>query len=241
MLLSTPGIVLHTTPYGETSVVARVFTRQLGARSYIIKGVRGLRSRVKQNLLQPLSCLDMVVYDNPRNDLNHVKELAARHPEVPASAADQAVAHALRFFMTEVLYKALREAEPMPDLFDYVEQNSMPDGHSTGPSTAEFPIVFLLAVAHHLGIEPLDNHTPREPLFDLQEGRFVATATETSLSPALSLLLHSYLPARHGAGTTTPPLNDRRSLIDALLAYFQLHLAGFHSFHSHEILHTVLR
>ena len=53
MLLSTPGLVLHTTPYAETSVVAKVFTRQLGVRSYIIKGVRGgsSRSRVKQNLL----------------------------------------------------------------------------------------------------------------------------------------------------------------------------------------------
>ncbi len=59
MLLSTPGLVLHTTPYGESSVVAKVFTRQLGVRSYIIKGVRNGRSRVKQNLMQPL-CLSLI-------------------------------------------------------------------------------------------------------------------------------------------------------------------------------------
>ena len=52
MLLSTPGLVLHTTPYSESSVVAKVFTRQLGVRSYIIKGVRGPRGRVKQICLQ---------------------------------------------------------------------------------------------------------------------------------------------------------------------------------------------
>ena len=117
MLLSTPGLVLHTTPYAESSVVAKVFTRQLGLRSYIIKGVRGRSGRVKQNLLQPLSSLDMVVYANPKTDLNHVKELAPRHPGQPSDP----VANALRFFMTEVLYKALREAEPMPALFDYVD------------------------------------------------------------------------------------------------------------------------
>jgi valyl-tRNA synthetase len=50
MLLSTPGLVLHTTPYSESSVVVKVFTRQLGVRSYIIKGVRGRGGRVKRKL-----------------------------------------------------------------------------------------------------------------------------------------------------------------------------------------------
>ena len=242
MLVATPGIVLHTTPYGDSSVVVRVFTRLLGVRSYIIKGVRGPRGRIKQNLLQPMTSLDMVVYDNPRNDLNHVKELAPRHP----GAAFGQVGNAMCFFMTEVLYKALREAEPMPDLFDYAEQAPF----SILFSTAMFPTMFLLTVAHHLGIEPLDNFSTREPLFDLQEGRFVSAASETTLSSGLSDMLHQYLsPSAHweeedsaGQGSVPPPpYSDRRSLLDALLAYYQLHLSGFHNFHSHEILHTVLR
>ncbi len=61
MTLSTPGQVLHVTPYGDSSVIVKVFTRQLGLRSYIIKGVRSRNARVKQNLLQPLTSLDMVV------------------------------------------------------------------------------------------------------------------------------------------------------------------------------------
>ena len=63
--LSTPALVLHTTQYKETSVIAKIFTRQLGVRSYILKGVRKGGSRTKQNLLQPLSYLDLVVYNNP--------------------------------------------------------------------------------------------------------------------------------------------------------------------------------
>ncbi len=104
--------------------MAKVFTRHLGLRSYIIKGVRGRSGKVKQNLLQPLSALDMVVYDNPRTELNYIKEISPRHPEAFVQQDNHAVAHSLRFFMTEVLYKALREAEPMPDLFDYVEESS---------------------------------------------------------------------------------------------------------------------
>lgn len=236
MLLSTSGLVLHTTPYSESSVVVKVFTRQLGLRSYIIKGVRGPRGRVKQNLLQPLTCLDMVVYDNPKTDLNYIKEVSqsVSHSDTQTLCYSSPTQNALRFFMTEILYKALREAEPMPALFDYVEDITF----HLSPFTSYLPISFLLTVARHLGIEPLDNHSPREPLFDLQEGCFVATPTETTLSPTLSSLLHEYL------STTQPPtqpLKSRRDLIDALIAYYQLHLSGFSHFHSHEILHTILK
>lgn len=242
MFVATPGLVLHTTPYAETSVVAKIFTRQFGVRAFIIKGVRGHGGRVKQNMLQPLSCLDLVVYDRPGNDLNYIKEMSPRHPD--SQADNPAVANALCFFMTEVLYKALREEEPMPGLFDYVEETTT---HYPLPAT-HLPITFLLTVARHLGIEPLDNYSHREPLFDLQEGRFVSVATETTLPPALSAALHFYLPACGGnpglqnlANGENYSLSERRTLIDALLAYYQLHLSGFHRFHSHEILHTVLK
>ncbi len=253
MLLSTPGLVLHTTPYSESSVVAKVFTRQLGQRSYIIKGVRGRGGRVKQNLLQPLSCLDMVVYDNPKTDLNYIKEISPRHP-LSTVNSQLPTQNALRFFMTEVLYKALREAEPMPALFDYVEETSFFCSPKLGElsyegglrSVSHLPVLFLLTVSHHLGIEPLDNYSLREPLFDLQEGRFLSAPTETTLSPELSTLLHEYhhssLPTRPSSLIPHPSsLEDRIALINALLSYYHLHLSGFAHFHSHEILHTILK
>ena len=239
MLLSTPGLVLHTTPYSESSVVIKVFTRQLGVRSYIIKGVRGPRGRVKQNLLQPLSCIDMVVYNNEKTDLNYIKELSPRHPDTLTQSSNQAITHSLRFFMTEVLYKALREAEPMPALFDYVEETSNVSIFNFQFSISHLPITFLLTVARHLGIEPLDNHCKREPLFDLQEGRFVSAPTETTLSPALSTMLHTYLCS--SLITHHSSLDERSALINALITYYHLHLSGFAHFHSHEILHTILK
>ncbi len=263
MLLTTPGLVLHTTPYSESSVVVKVFTRQLGVRSYIIKGVRGRGGRIKRklgdqsgaklSLLQPLSSLDMVVYNNEKTDLNYIKELSPRHSStvssfhslsLPVTPSHSPIENALRFFMTEVLYKALREAEPMPALFDYVESSNSSLSTFHFPLST-FPISFLLTVARHLGIEPLDNYSFREPLFDLQEGRFVATPTETTLSSSLSENLHEYLLSFHSLSLPfTPshsPLDDRTALINALITYYHLHLSGFSHFHSHEILHTILK
>lgn len=235
MLLSTPGMVLHTTPYAETSVVAKVFTRQLGVQSYLVKGVRSRNGRMKQNLFNPLCSLDMVVYDTRHGELNYIKELSPRHPAQPSDP----VGNALRFFMTEVLYKVLRESEPMPELWDYVETESEKWKEE---SCRDVPIRFLLTVARHLGIEPMDNYSSGEPLFDLQEGRFVSLATETTLSEPLSAMLHEYLCNNsEGRRINISTLSNRRSLLDALLAYYQLHLSGFRNFRSHDILHTILR
>ena len=230
MLVATQGLVLHTTPYSESSVVVKVFTRQLGVRSYIIKGVRGTSGRVKQNLLQPLTSLDMVVYDNHRRQLNHIKELSPRHPQ-PSS---DPVSNALRFFMTEVLYKTLREDEPMQDLWDYVDLS--PFTFHLSPST--LPVRFMLKVAHYMGIEPMDNHSAATPYFCLEEGRYVAVPNESTLTAGLSATLHRYL---QGDEIMKASLNERTDLLNAMIAYFQMHLSGFRNFKSHEILHTVLR
>lgn len=237
MLISTPGLVLHTTPYAESSVVAKVFTRQLGVRSYIIKGVRSRGGRVKQNMLQPLTSLDMVVYDNHHNDLNYIREMSPRQPQQPTDP----VAMALRMFMTEVLYRALREQEPMQDLWDYVSNELQDINAGTGnEARANVPICFMLRVADKLGIEPLDNYSRQTPFFSLQEGRYLSSPDDTSLPPRLSELLHLYLASLGSSEQPSASLKDRTDITNSILAYYQLHLSGFHNFSSHEILHTVL-
>ena len=59
MLATTQGFVFRTTPYSETSVIAKIFTLHYGIMSFMIKGVRSSKGRNKQNLLQPLSYLDI--------------------------------------------------------------------------------------------------------------------------------------------------------------------------------------
>lgn len=238
-LLSTPGFVLHSTPYGDSSAVVKVFSRLLGVRSYIIKGVRRTGGRIRQVMLQPMTCVDMVVYDNQRVSLNHIKEMALRGK---ACAADPVV-DALRFFMAEVLYKSLPEAESNPALWDYVERIvrslAVEETESAaGASASQLPLRFLLAVLDQLGLLPLDNRSAASPWFDLQEGRFVGTQTATTVSPANSTLLHNYLSDGDFAEAS---LSLRSDLLVLLLDYCQLHISSFHHFKSHEILHAVLQ
>lgn len=271
MLIPTQGLVLHTSPYSESSLIVKVFTERLGVRSYIVKGVRKPSSRVRQALLQPLSWLDMVVYDNPRTPLNYIKEYTLVMP----TAASDPVLNALLFFMDELLYRTLREGEAMPELFKYVVEalvgieracacshrannSTLPEEYSerssysnglTLSSIQSFPIIFLVTIAKHLGIAPLDNYSVRETVFSISEGKFVSGSVLDTTTPIeadmiaedLSSALHNYLSSVYS--DTAAPLYSaqlRSRLIAVLIDYYKHHLSYFGNFKSHEILHGVL-
>ena len=64
MTHKTKGIVLRTIAYGETSVIAAVYTELFGLQSYIVKGVRqATKNRQAKTLyFQPGAILEMEVY-----------------------------------------------------------------------------------------------------------------------------------------------------------------------------------
>lgn len=237
-LITTDGVVLHCTHYSESSVIARIFTRELGVSSFMVKGVRGRSGRMKQNQLQPLSHIELTAYHNPQADIHYVKEINLRN-----SCDTTMVDNALRFFKAELLYKTLRNEEPQPELFDYVTASApQPAAHQ--------PVLFMLRLSRYLGIEPLDNYGAASPCFDLAEGRFASTPlqaadAQTAGAPAFdtanSVLLHQYLQYVHDQQPLPVASQRQRSeLVNLLLAYYSTHLNDFHHFTSHEILHTVL-
>lgn len=262
MLVTTQGLVLHTTKYAETSIVAKIFTRELGLRSYIVKGIRSASGRTKQNLMQPLSHLEMTVYDNPKKQLQYIKEMhPARHY---AAINSDSIRMALVFFMDEVLYKSLKEEEPNRNLFDYVVEElqrlggtELTDIEEPQPKPnrqqhySTFPIHFLLRTARYIGIEPMDNYSTKEPMFNLKEGRFQsmpngysATLPDSDyyLDMTSSSHLHSCLTSTHRS-EQMPQLTakQRSATLNNLLEYYQVHLTDFKNFKSHEVLHAVLR
>ena len=74
MYTKTRGIVLHTVKYSETSVIAKIYTERFGLVSYIIKGVRSVKSKTKASLLRPLTLLEMEVANRENKQLQFIKE-----------------------------------------------------------------------------------------------------------------------------------------------------------------------
>ena len=92
-LQTVEAIVLRTTPFSETSLVASLFTRQLGRLPVVAKGARRPGKAVAA-ALQPTNEITCLVYNKPQGGLRTISqvELQKAHPSFAASAVRFGVA-----------------------------------------------------------------------------------------------------------------------------------------------------
>ena len=141
MLIKTRGIILRSMKYGETSIIADVFTEQKGLRSYIISGVRSAKARHSAGLLQIMSLVDMVAYHRDDKDLNRIKEIKAAYlyQNLPFNMVKSAVGQ----FMAELAQKTLHEPEQNQTLFDFLFHAFQSLDESTDP-VGNYHLQFML-------------------------------------------------------------------------------------------------
>ena len=241
MLIKTRGIVLKTIKYGETSLIADIYTEERGLRKYIIGNVRSKKARIRSSLLQVISLVEMVAYSREDRELNHIKEIQAAYvySAVPFDVKKSAIA----LFMAEIVRKTIRESEENRPLFEflfetfqYLDKTKLPVNN--------IHLHFLLGLSAFLGFLPGDTlHEDGAAFFDLQEGVFVTQlpAHAHYLDESTSVLLYKLLQSdRHSCseiGMTTP---ERRNLLRHLLDYYRLHIDYLPEIHSHQVLQEVL-
>ena len=243
MLIKTRGICLHTTKYGETSVIAQVFTEEKGLQSYIISGVRAAKPRVAPSLLQPMTLLDMVAYwrESEERKLYRTKELRAAYTfeRVPFELPRGAVA----LFAAEVTLRALRESEAPPDLFSFVERFVVYLDVTPHP-LANLPAYFLLEIASFLGVQPEVPDFGGPYYFDQTQGYFVPEAPEhfryadPDVSELLVRLSGCGMEDAHEVASTRA---SRNGAIAALLDYLRGHFERFAGVTSHRVLGDLFR
>ena len=61
MLTKTQAIVLHSLKYGETRLIVDMFTRSYGRLSFIVNIPKSSKAKVKKQLFQPLTLLEIEV------------------------------------------------------------------------------------------------------------------------------------------------------------------------------------
>ncbi len=241
MLIKTRGICLHTSKYGETSVIAQVYTEEKGLQSYIISGVRSAKPRVHGSLLQPLTMLDMVAYWRAEKSLFRTKELRAAYTfeRIPFELARGSVA----LFVADVLLRALRESEAPPDLFPFVERFIVFLDVTTD-ALANLPTYFLLQLSSYLGVQPETPLFGGPYYFDQTQGYFAPEPPEhlRYTDPEASGLLVSLAGVPlEGASEVASTKAARQGAIVGLLDYLREHFERFSGVNSHRVLTDIFR
>lgn len=244
MNFNTRGIVLRTVKYGETSVIVSVFTELFGQQSYIVNGVRSASKKTgtRANLFQPGALLDLVVYHQEQKNLQRIREYrwSVLYQHIFFDVFKGSVAT----FMVELLQKCLKEPEPNPELFYFVEDVMLHLDKASPAVVANFPIFFSLHLANFFGFRIPDEYSAGNSYLDLQEGLFVphAPAHQFYLEGYNSEVIAQFLRVMQPAEMEDIrlPVTTRRYLLQMLEAYYVLHVAEFGHLRSLPVLQEVL-
>lgn len=240
MLLHTRGIVFRSLKYGETSVIADIFTEDKGLRSFIAGSVRTAKARMSYGLFQPMMVVDLVAYFRDEGEhLNRLKEMRAS--EVFSAIPFDIRRGAVALFMAEICRKSIHAGEENPDLFEFLLD------HLHWLDTTTYPIAnlhlhFLLHLSGYLGFQ-LQDEPDGEVFFDMKEGLFSpvppphALYLEPQHAMPLLDLLHTPVEECHAIALSRP---ERKTLLNGLLQFYQLHLPGFAEVNTPDILEMVL-
>ena len=244
MIHKTKGIVLRSVKYGETSMIVTILTELLGLQSYLVNGVRSQsrKSGTKTGMFQPSAVLDLVIYHQETKNLQRIKEYNWSY--LYQYIFSDVVTHAVALFMIELLQKCLKQPEPNPELFYFMEDALTGSGPGRGKVQANFPLFFALHLAGFFGLRIDDNYSEKRTYLDLQEGYFTEEKPnhmhylENPLSGISSHLLKIMQPVELG----DLPLNKerRRHLMEAYEYFYSIHIPGFTPLKTLPVLRTLL-
>ncbi len=240
MLEKTEGIVLKATRYGESSVIAKIFTKKFGLISFMLKGIRSNKSSKKGNIIQPLQMLQLNVYLKNTRTIQHIKEYQTDYiyKQLHVDFIRQSVA----VFCVDILLKCIKEHEVNERVYDYfiaflLELDQTSDGFENQN------LFFLLELCGLLGFEPSMHHVSTHLYFNLASGRFekMHSSVEPCLDEQESLLFKRLLAVYYDKNDQQFSGKERRLLLDKLLLYFQWHIPEFSPPITPGILHEILK
>ena len=224
MIQKTKGIVLHSIKYGDTSLIAHLYTEDFGRHSFLFKGVRSNKSKIKSNIIQPIFILNLESYFKEGKDLSLVKEASLTKPftHIPYELHKSAQA----MFIAEILYHCLREEELNKPLFEFI-CSSIEYFDLMTSGSADFHIIFLVKLSKYLGFYPASRETENDFVSDIKPGIYkdhIPTHFDY-INHSNSALLDKILNANY-ENLIDLDLNHkkRNDLLEAILKFYSFHI-----------------
>lgn len=235
-LYKTKGIVIHQFKYSETSVIAKIYTEMFGLESFLLKGVRNNKSKVKQGLLQHLSLVDLVVYHNKKGGLQHLKEIKSNYTfkSIPFDLRKSSIV----LFINEILYKSIKEEIKNEKLFNFINR-ALILLDETIEKYSDFHFHFLIELTKYLGFYPNNNFSEDNNIFNIKEGIFQGFVTEETYCLDKSLSYQFYVLLNKGFNEYYVPVEYRKQLLSKIIDFYRIHIAGLKEVYSNQVLESI--
>ncbi len=239
MLISTRAIVLKHYKYSENSIICKIYTEELGIKSYLINNVHNKKSKIKIGLFQPLTLLDLVVYNKENKQLQHIKEVSCTEPLMDIQF--NILKSTMALFIAEIVLKTIKEEETNPVLYSFI-RDFIKNFEQVRESYSDYHLIFLLNFTQYLGFYPKTESYSDMSYFDMIEGRFYLKRPLHSsyIENQLSYYMHQLLQIAY-SDSKQLKLNGkiRQQLLEKIIMYYKIHLEGIGTIHSAEILKMV--
>ena len=230
MFQKTKGIALHYHKYSESSVIAKIFTKEFGLQSFIINGVRQKKAKSKLGLLRPLTFLDLEIYKKSKTGIKRIKEISIS--KVLERIPFDINRGLLAVFIAEVLLKTLAEDEKEEPIFDYIE-TLVSELEKMGEIQNTFPLIFLINLSAYLGFYPSKENSELS-FYDLQNGCFSGKAlTHNHFINGENLQNFKAILFQEKKNISQ---ENRKKILIILLDYYKLHHYELKNLKSHSVI-----
>lgn len=239
MEVKTKAIVLRTVKYGDQSLIIDMITRDAGRVSFIARIPKTQRGKMKKQLFQPMTILEIVYNQNQRQSLQHMRDVRIGVPFTSISLDPSKMC--VTMFLAEFLTYATRDEQRNEPLFAFLEAAlRWLDAAKSG--YANFHLVFLMRLSRFIGIMPNVNAYTPGCVFDLREGRFsgVVPLHGDFLSPQESALIPRLGRMDFSNMRLFRMNHDQRNRItEVLLQYYRLHIPEMPELRSFDVVKEI--
>lgn len=238
---SSRAIVIQQIKYSETSLIVSLFTEEDGLLSFIVKGVRGKKGKMRTAQFQWLNLLHVSYNRAQKSKLNHLIDVKISDPFT--ELLYHPVKRSSSLFIAELIYKAIKEQEENKTLFEFLH-SSIKWLDLTRDSCTHYHIIFMMKLCKYLGIEPNKSHKEKALYFDLQHGVYgMASPYHSHYIQGPTLSAWKQLQDTDFNSITQLKLSNtlKRDVLAALTDYYKLHLVHFKDLNSHYILQQVFQ
>lgn len=241
MYQSITCIALRTIKYDDRRSIVAAWSDSLGRVSLSMPAGDGREARRRRAMLMPLSVFHAQADVRPGRDILSVRDM--RPALVAHSTTSDPTKAVVAMFLSEVLDHTLRTNVPDPALTQYlIDAITWLDATDSSRVVANFPVVFLLGLARHLGISPDPAEWRRGRVLDLRDGVFRATppthgvALDPEATRVAALMCRMAPEAAAGLALRR---DTRRTILDIIMRYISIHHASLETMHSTTIVSEI--